>query len=256
MSFQLKDSKVVIFDLDGTIYNGDVLIKDADKLVSFFRKNDVKVFFGTNNSSKSRSFIAKKINNMGISCSFKEVVTSSYLTACFLKEKNINDVYVIGAPQLKKEIKNRRINIVTENHAKNLVIGFSKNLTYSDFSSAFRVALHAKNIIACNKDRSYPDSENKLWPGCGYVSSIVEWCANRKDVLTIGKPNDYLIKHIKNITKVDFAKILCIGDTYETDYIAAKKCHAQCILVGHDNSQYHDVYSVNTLSDVITMLNN
>ena len=48
MSFQLKDIKVVIFDLDGTIYNGDVLIKDADKLVSFFRKNDVKVFFKCN----------------------------------------------------------------------------------------------------------------------------------------------------------------------------------------------------------------
>ena len=59
------NKKVFFLDLDGTVYLSDRLIKGADEAISCLREQ-AKVYFLTNNSSKSRDYYAKKLSSLGI----------------------------------------------------------------------------------------------------------------------------------------------------------------------------------------------
>lgn len=58
-AFELSDIDAVLFDLDGTIYEGSRIIDGANEAIVYFRDNGKKVFFTTNNSTKTRQQILK-----------------------------------------------------------------------------------------------------------------------------------------------------------------------------------------------------
>lgn len=208
---------MVVFDLDGTIYNGDTLIDGADQVVRYFRSLGKAAFFGTNNSTKSREKIAGKLCNMGIPCEKEEVVTSSFLAAEYIEKMGLDHFFVYGTQGLIAELESRGINVCNEEDARNLLIGFNSDLDYDFISQAFRVALKAKSIIVCNLDRSYPGGDGKLYPGCGLIVSAIEWCTQRKSDITVGKPNDYMLQYLSKAANIRADRILCIGDSMETD---------------------------------------
>ena len=53
----MDNIRAVLFDLDGTIYYGSKLIPGADRVVNKYRQEGKKIFFMTNNSTKSRKQI-------------------------------------------------------------------------------------------------------------------------------------------------------------------------------------------------------
>lgn len=242
--------KLVVFDLDGTIYNGDQMIENADLVVKYFRKQNKVVRFGTNNSTKSRDAIAAKLNKMGISCTPEEVITSSFLAAEYVKQERLDRCFVFGTEGLISDLTEHGIDVCEEEQAENLVIGFSRNLDYEYLSQAFRVARKAKRIVACNLDRSYPTGDGKTYPGCGLIVSAIEWCANRKSDIVVGKPNTYMLRYLQQVEKVSASEILCIGDSEETDGGMAEAFGSPCCVVGIQN-KHNDVVYVKTICELI-----
>lgn len=244
----INDYDVIVFDLDGTIYNGNLLIEGANDVINFFRKNNKKIFFATNNSSKTRSDIASKLNNMGVKCMESEVITSGSLALTYIKEHNLKDFYIFGSETLYKgalEV----TNVVNENKARNLLIGFTKSFDYNLFSEAFRVAKKADNIILCNEDKCYPDQDGKLYPGCGYISSSIRWCSDNKNVINVGKPNTYMLEYISKASNVGAKRILCVGDSIDTDYQTSKAYGSPVIIIGNNACEL----SVNKIKEIISL---
>ncbi len=254
MNLTINDFDIVVFDLDGTIYNGDTLITSADKVVDFCRQNKKKIIFGTNNSGKNRQQIADKLNKIGISCSEEEIITSAFLAGIYLKENHINDIYVFGSDNLKKEIISNGVNIVDEKEAKNLLIGFKKDYDYEDLSKAFRVAKKANHFIVCNKDRTYPSNDGTLYPALGYITSSIEWCANRQADVMIGKPDPYMLSYIAKKYNVSNDRILCIGDTYESDYLTSKAFGSKCVLISDKVYKENNLFSINKIADLLNLV--
>ena len=54
----LKDKKLWLFDMDGTVYLGDKVIGETDKTLDKIRQSGRKIIYLTNNSSKSRKTYA------------------------------------------------------------------------------------------------------------------------------------------------------------------------------------------------------
>src|SRR5699024_216376 len=101
----MKTAKVFIFDLDGTIYLGDNPIPGAVDTLKKLRLTGAKIRFVTNNPRFSRNYYTKKLNNMGVKASVDEVVTSSTLTATYLKNNpSYGKVFIVGENQLKQEL--------------------------------------------------------------------------------------------------------------------------------------------------------
>ena len=62
-----------LFDLDGTIYYGSKIIDGANDAIEHCRSLGKRVFFLTNNSTRTRQQIFDKLRGMGIDCEFEEV---------------------------------------------------------------------------------------------------------------------------------------------------------------------------------------
>lgn len=244
--------KLVLFDLDGTIYNGNQLIPNADLVVQYFREQNKIIRFGTNNSTKSRSSIATKLNTLGVTCTPDEIVTSSFLAAEYVKRTELNHCFVFGEDGLIFDLTEHGIDICGEENAENLVIGFSKNLDYDYLSQAFRVAKKAKRIIACNLDRSYPAGDGKVYPGCGLIVSGIEWCANRKSDIVVGKPSTYMLRYLQQTEHVSASEMLCIGDGEETDAGMAISFGSPCYLIGSQRVQ-NGVACINHIAEIMDL---
>lgn len=233
---KLNDFDVVLFDLDGTIYYGSKIISGANETIDFFRKSGKKIFFTTNNLTKTRAQIYEKLFDMGVNCKLEEVLTSGYLAALYCKKNKLQNVYIFGSANLINEFNDCGISVNQNEDAENLLIGYNPLMTYDDLTSALQVALHAKQIMACNRERTFPGENSKLMPGCGAMSAPIEWCAQRECDVIIGKPNTLMVELLCEQEKLPAERFLMIGDTYESDIRMADRAGCKSILISDENN--------------------
>lgn len=163
---------------------------------------------------------------------------SGYLAALTAKKRFMEDIYIFGSKNLIEEFENLGVKVNQNETAKNLLIGYDPDMTYDGLSKAVRVALHARCIMACNKERVYPGKDAKLMPGCGAMTAPIEWCANRQCDFVIGKPNILMVEHLSAEYNVPTNRFLVIGDTFESDIAMANVAGCQSILIDK-NKDYH-----------------
>lgn len=235
-TINISEFDAVFFDLDGTLYEGSKIIKGSNLIVNYFRQKGKKVFFTTNNSTKTREQIYERLVKIGIEAELREVLTSGYIAADYAKRTNMKDIHIFGSVNLIHEFQCMGISVNQDTDAENLLIGYDPDMTYEDLTRAVRVALNAKCIIACNKEKVYPGEQGLLFPGCGAMVAPVEWCSGKKSDIVIGKPNTIMVDYIARMNSVNNSRILVIGDTYESDIEMAKRAGALSILISKDNS--------------------
>lgn len=243
---------VVLFDLDGTVYYGSKIIPGANETIEFFRKKNKKIYFTTNNSTKTRVQIYEKLVNMGVNCKLDEILTSGYLAALYCKQNNLENIYIFGSSDLIKEFNELGISVNQNDSAENLLIGYNPSMTYDDLTSALQVALQAKKILACNKERVFPGENSKLMPGCGAMTAPIEWCCKRECDVVIGKPNTLMIELLSKMEEKDISRFLVIGDTYESDIKMANDAGCGSILIS--NEQYETTLCVKSIIDIKDVL--
>ena len=250
--YKLKNIKLVIFDLDGTIYFGPNIIDGAVEAVEFFRKQNVRVCFGTNNSSKSRLQISEKLNGMGIDAHKDEVVTSSYLAIQLAKELGLDDLYIFGSKSIIPEFEEEGIKVNQTESAKNLLIGYDINMDYAALTTAFRVALHADKIMACNMEKAYPGKDMEMFPSCGAMVKPIEWCANREVDYVVGKPSRLMVDLIAKKYGISNDEVLVIGDTYDVDILLAKNAGAKSIYIS--NEKRDGLITIKSVKDIESVI--
>ena len=250
---RLSEIELVLFDLDGTVYYGSKIIPGANETIEYFRRNGKKVYFTTNNSTKTRVQIYEKLRDIGVSCRLEEVLTSGYLAALYAKKNGLRDVYVFGSSNLIQEFNDSGIPVNQNESAENLLIGYNPLMTYDDLACALRVAVHAKQIMACNKERTFPGENSKLMPGCGAMTAPIEWCARRECDVVIGKPNTLMIELLCELEKKDPATFLIIGDTYESDIRMADRGGCRSILITQ-SSDYGQTLTAASISDIVRIV--
>ena len=242
--------KAVLFDLDGTIYYGSKLIDGAKEVVQAYRDSGKKVFFMTNNSTKSRKDIYERLTGMGLDCSLSEIYTSSYASALYAKRKGYKTVYIFGAKGLEDEF--MQLGISTSEEAEVVVVGYDMEMDYKKITAALQVALQAKSIIACNKEKHYPGENAKRMPGCGAMVGALEGCLGKNVDYVVGKPNPLLLDIIcteQNLQKED---IMVIGDTYESDIVMANEYGCDSLYIGKE--KHPDTVCVEFIKDILNLI--
>ena len=246
----LSKYKIVIFDLDGTIYYGDKIIDGAKKVIKYFREKGIKVYFVSNNSVKKRIQIYDKLINMGIECDVKEVINSGLASSFIINKVGLKKIYVFGSENLKEELIENKVDITENvNKAENLIIGYNPKFNYENLTDAVNVALIANKIIVCNEDKLFPGNNGKLMPGCGAMVAPILFCSDRKEDYFIGKPNTLMINMVAAQNKVNIQDILVIGDNYETDIKMAIEANCDSIYIGKEN--YNDTICFKKIIDIL-----
>ena len=96
--------KGFIFDLDGTVYLGDMLIPGADRVIRLLRESGKKVVYLSNKPVQTREDYALKLTRLGVPTAPDEVVNSTLVMINYLK-KNAPRERVLSSekrPLLKK----------------------------------------------------------------------------------------------------------------------------------------------------------
>src|SRR6185436_10878581 len=98
---------VAIFDMDGVLYRGSILMPYAKETIDRLRAAGWQVFFATNNSTATRDDYVSRLARLGLGGDVEHVITSAYATAHYLErlDPKPKDVLVIGADGLRTEIR-------------------------------------------------------------------------------------------------------------------------------------------------------
>ena len=241
--------KAVLFDLDGTIYYGSSIIPGANEAIDYCRSLGKRVFFLTNNSTKTRMQIFNKLQGMGISCRFEEVVTSGYVSALYVQQRELPNLYVCGTDNLRKELHDCGVKLAEADVADNLLIGYDPDFDYTKLTIAVRVAMRAKNVIACNKERVFRGEGAKFFPGCGGMVAPIEWCSGHVVDYLVGKPNTLLLETLAIEFGFSKEELLMVGDTYESDVLMANRFGCPSVLVS--NTVYSDTTSIGSIGEFL-----
>ncbi len=94
----------VLFDLDGTLYRGDVALPGAADFVHACRAAGLAVAFGTNNALLLRETIAARLRGMGIEADADELVTAPDALASVVRADGREHVIRLGGPGLGESL--------------------------------------------------------------------------------------------------------------------------------------------------------
>ncbi|MBQ6848395.1 MAG: HAD-IIA family hydrolase [Clostridia bacterium] len=214
----LKNVKLFLFDMDGTLYLGNQLFTFTKELLSLIKKQGKRYMFMTNNSSKSVEDYILKLEKLGIDAEIEDFITSSQATALYLKKNCPNDrLYVCGTNSLKKELEQNGF-VITENldEVDCIVMGNDTELTFKKLDDVSKLLCTRKvKYIATNPDYVCPTEYGSV-PDCGSVCDMI-YNATSKRPIFIGKPEPAMPLIAMDIANCQKNETAVIGDRIYTD---------------------------------------
>lgn len=246
----------VMTDCDGVLWMGDRAFDGAANVICKFREMGKKVFFCTNNSTKSRANYVEKCKKLGFGGDKDEIIGTSYLAATYLKDMNYQGtVYVVGTNGVKDELDEVGIPCIgvgpdpmpTEWNLDKMaeltskigpevqcvIAAFDNLISYVKLMKAVSVLSRPNSVfIATNTDEQFPFSSSCILPGTGSMVAAIAASAEREPVV-MGKPSPMMFEVVqKHHPDVDPKRTLMIGDRANTDILLGKNCNLHTLMVG------------------------
>ena len=248
-----KGFKAVVFDLDGVLFRGRTALPHAAEAVAKLRSLGLKVFFFTNNATKTRMQYCRKLNKLGIGAHLGEIYTSANGTAIYMREKGWKGkALVVGEYGLKKELQSAGFSIVSSPPADFVVVGLDRKFTYKKLANALLALKQGARFIVTNSNPTLP-LEDKIAPGSAAMVEALVACARQRPEVIVGKPNTYILRKIAeaagagkqasaapaksgkgksaSTAKVKAKEIAIVGDSLENDIALANRFKALSVLV-------------------------
>ena len=232
LNSELKNIKLFLFDMDGTLYLGDRLFDFTNELLDTIKRNGGRYMFMTNNSSKSVVDYIKKLDKLGVKADYEDFITSSQATAYYLKKHHKNcTLYVCGTTSLKEELIKEGFKI-TENAEETecIVMGFDTELTFKKLHDiSYMLCTRELPYIATNPDYVCPTEFGSV-PDCGSVCDML-FNATGKRPVVIGKPQALMPVLAMEKTGYEKKETAVIGDRIYTDIKSGINAGTVSILV-------------------------
>lgn len=240
----------VLTDCDGVIWVDNDPLPHATDVINQFIKNGKKMFFVTNNSTKTRPEFVTKSVKLGFNVGENNIISTAYLAARYLKSQNFTKkVYVVGTTGITRELEAvgiRHIGVGPDNlngtlaeavHAFTpdpevgaVIVGFDEHFSFIKMMKAASYLIDPKVLyIATNTDERFPMPDCVI-PGSGSIVNAVTTCAERAPVI-MGKPNKYICDILEKEYQVVPERTLMIGDRCNTDILLGKNCGFKTLLV-------------------------
>ena len=259
----------VVLDCDGVIWHGDSLIPGAKAAIEALRAKGKRVFFVTNNSTKSRTHYAAKFAALGIDASKYEIYTSAYATACYLKREGFDALigekgddgehvddykqktaYVIGEKGILDELEEAGIDVEggVYDSVRCTTTDWAEMSEWMDeeddvgavvvgSDSSFTFAKLAYASLQIQRGAKFvatnPDAGDMLgpglYPGAGAIVNAVATACGRQPEIYCGKPSSFMLDLLSEHTGIDLSRTLVIGDRLDTDVAFGKAGNAAIV---------------------------
>jgi len=236
-------------------YQGDSLIDGIPETLDKLRKLGKKMFFVTNNSTKSRAGYKKKFDSLGLSnVPAEEIFSSSFAAAAYLEQTQFaqtnKKVYVIGevgiteeldligVPHLGGPTDNDKVpdmgpggKMTVDEDVGAVIVGFDRNVNYYKIQYA-QLCINelGAEFIATNLDAVTHLTDAQEWAGNGSMVGAIRGCTGQEPTV-VGKPSPLMIDYLAQKLGLDKSRICMVGDRLDTDILFGTDNGLKSILV-------------------------
>lgn len=245
---KLKNKKLFLLDMDGTIYLDNDLFEGVPEFLEYIKGIGGRYLFLTNNSSKSVEKYVEKLKSLGINTTYDDFLTSVNATERQIKDK-YKKIYVLGTKALKEQLANYPITDRLEDDIDCLLMGFDTELTFQKLEDACILLGRDIDYIATNPDYVCPTSYGSV-PDCGSVSDML-YNATKRRPRFIGKPQPDMVYLALEKTGFSADEAVLIGDRLYTDIACGLNAGISAMLVLSGEATMDDVENGDTKPDYI-----
>jgi len=228
----VREKSGFIFDLDGTIYLGDVLVPGADRVVKALRNAGKKVVFLSNKPIARRETYAEKLNRLGIPCGVEDVISSSLVLARYLsKRKPGARVFPVAEQPVIDDLTRHGLQICDDpDKIDVVVVSWDRGFNYEKLNIAYLAALRGAELVGTNPDRTCPMPGYAL-PDAACMIAAIEACTERKVRPIVGKPSRIMLRQVLDLLGLRARECVMFGDRLETDMTMARRAGLAGVLV-------------------------
>lgn len=216
----LKNKRLFLFDIDGTLAVGDTLCDGSRELLEYIDNIGGKACFITNNSTKSGSdYVLRFSEVFGLSTEEEQFVTSGYMTLKFLTENFMDKkIYVLGTESFIDELRKNKLDI-TEHCEEDIscaVVAYDSELNYEKLIQASKVLLTLNvPFYGTNPDLRCPIDFGFI-PDCGSICRMLTDTTGKEPVY-LGKPSGAVVELCMERFRFTRSETLVVGDRLYTD---------------------------------------
>jgi len=235
---KLKNCRLFLLDMDGTLYLGDDVIDGAIDFIGTLEKTGRDYIYLTNNSSRAGKDYITRLNGLGFPCLEKNIFTSSMATAIYLNNNfKGKTVYPVGTKAFTNELEENGI-ILGYEGAECVCVGFDTELVYEKLDKAVHHLRRGAAFVAANPDWVCPMPADEVLPDCGSICALLTAASGAKPEY-IGKPNRNMVDIISQKTGIPNEQICCVGDRLYTDIAVALNAGAVsvCVMSGETDEK-------------------
>lgn len=247
----LKELKLFLLDMDGTIYLDNQLFDGVTAFLEYIKSIGGKYLFLTNNSSKSVDKYIEKLAGLGISSVAEDFLTSTDATIVHLKKKSYNKIYALGTTSFRQQLRQANLPITDklEEGIDCLCMGFDTELTFQKLEDACILLGRNVDYIATNPDWVCPTWYGSV-PDCGSVSEML-YNATKRRPQFIGKPAPAMALLAMEKTGFKPDETVLIGDRLYTDIACAVNAGIRSIFVLSGEGTLEDLKKSDVKPDYI-----
>ena len=214
-----------------------------------------KMFFVTNNSTKSRAGYKKKFDGLGLdTVPAEEIFSSSFAAAAYLEQTNFKasgkKVYVIGEIGICEELDLIGVPYIggpadagkqpdmgpggkleVDEDVGAVIVGFDRTINYYKIQTAqLLINEHDAEFIATNLDAVTHLTDAQEWAGNGSMVGAIKGCTGQEPTV-VGKPSPLMIEYLEKKYNMDRSRICMVGDRLDTDVLFGTDNGLKSVLV-------------------------
>ncbi len=210
----MAKAKLLLFDLDGTLYLDGAPYPGAIDLIKKIADSDMQYCFVTNNDSIAPPDYCEKLRRIGFPVEPKNMLVSCQAAVKMLRTLNVGpDIYILGTDKLRMWMEGQGFHHTYEG-AKAVLVGFDRTLTYQKLCEATALIERGVPLYASHTDMVCP-------PGLAEAGMIcAALCAARPGTIVRGvggKPHRWFVDVIRERFNVEPEEMVMIGDLVATD---------------------------------------
>lgn len=222
------DRAAVLADLDGCLVSGTTVLPLVPEL--FARSGD-RLWIVSNNSTDTAETLSLRLGHMGLGIAPARIILAGEETLRRIaQDRPAARVALYASPALRGLA--ARLGLIEERTAPELaILARDLGFGFSDLAEVMHHAARGIPVIATNPDPSHPDVEGLPVPETGALVAALRAALPHLPVTALGKPEPDLARLALARAGVAAADAIFLGDTPETDGIAAQRAGIDFVLL-------------------------
>jgi 4-nitrophenyl phosphatase len=213
-----------VFDLDGCVWNGNVLNPGAQETLAALHRAGRALAFVSNNSRATGDDLRERLRGLGVADA-RHVLTPLEIIGEVIRGRfGPSRVLVIGAPEMAAVIAragHELVDVKNYRAATVVAVGNDFDLSYERVTAAARAAAAGAPLVAPNVDTRMPIEGGEFLPGAGAIVAAVAAAAGVRPVV-VGKPEAPLFRMALERMALSPAAAAMVGDSVPSDIRGAR----------------------------------